>query len=325
MTNLGRVSRVRLRDDLSGLEGYHSPQIQVSVRLNTNESPYPPPPGFARAWADQLALLDLNRYPDRSSRQLRQGLGARLAQPAERFFCGNGSNEVIQTLLLAYGGPGRRALVFEPSYVLHAHIARLTGTEVVEAERPDGLAIGPEVAARVIAAERPDVVFLCSPNNPTGVVETRATVEAALGAGASLVVVDEAYAEFASWSALDLVDDEIPLVVVKTYSKVWALAALRLGFCVGPRWLVEDLEKVALPYHLPASTQLAGTLALGFVAEMEERVAAIVAERERLIRGLSAMEGFKVFPSGANFVLFRPPGDGHALWQRLLEQGVLVR
>ncbi len=313
------------RDDLRVLAGYHSPQLDVEVRLNTNESPYPPPEAFTDAWLDALRAIPLHRYPDRSAAGLRQAIAARLGQPPARVFAANGSNEVLQTLLLAYGGAGRRALVFEPTYALHSHIARITATEVVTGPRGDDFAVDPAAAVALIEREQPAVVFLCSPNNPSGTVEPRATVEAVLDAAPGLVVVDEAYGEFARWSALDLVDDARPLVVVRTFSKVWSLAALRLGFCVGPDWLVSTLEQVVLPYHLDAATQAAGTAALRFTAEMDARVALLVEERERLFVALDELPGVTVFPSGANFLLLRVHGDGHAVWQSLVDQGVLVR
>lgn len=315
---------MRLRDDLRELTGYHSPQVDVSVRLNTNESPYPPPEEFVEAFRTAVAAVPFNRYPDRGARELRAALGRFLGQPGERIFCANGSNEVLQTILLAYGGPGRRAAVFEPSYVLHAHIANITGTGVVSGERRADFTLDPTEAAAFVAAEAPDVVFLTTPNNPTGTVAPRTTVEALLEAAPGLLVVDEAYADFAPWSALELVRDGIPLVVVRTYSKVWSMAAFRLGFCVAPPDLVADLEKVVLPYHLSVPTQVAGKVALDFVAEMRARVEAIVAERERLTGALVAMDGVEVFPSGANFVLLRV-GGAHDVWQGLLDKDVLVR
>jgi histidinol-phosphate aminotransferase len=318
--------RLKLRDDLFDLEGYHSPQVQVAVRLNTNESPFPPPPEFLEAWKLGVGQADFHRYPDRAATALRTALGGFLGQPPDRLFCANGSNEVLQTLLLAYGGPGRRALVFEPSYVLHAHIARITGTGVLTGERGPGFRLDAAEAARLVADEQPEVVFLTTPNNPTGIVEPRETVEALLDAlgGGGLLIVDEAYAEFSSWSALELVDEDRALVVVRTYSKVWSMAAFRLGFGVGPAWLVDDLMKVVLPYHLSVPTQVAGTAALTFRAEMEARVQAIVAERERLLATLAGMDGVEPFPSGANFILFRSD-RGHELWKALLGAGVLVR
>jgi histidinol-phosphate aminotransferase len=317
------------RPDLAALEGYHSPQLSVDVRLNTNESPFPPPPDFVDAWLAALAAAPLNRYPDRGARALREGIGAHLGQPAGRVFAANGSNEVLQTLLLTYGGPGRRALVFEPTYALHSHICSITGTGLVAGERTADFRISPTEAGVLIAAERPAVVFVCSPNNPTGTVEARATLEAVLAAvldhGPGLLVVDEAYGEFADFSALELVADDLPLVVSRTYSKVWSLAALRLGFCIAPPAIVEELEKVVLPYHLSTATQTAGVAALAFRDEMDARVKALVAERHRLAEALGRLPGLTVYPSGANFVLVRPDGDGHALWERLVGRGVLVR
>jgi histidinol-phosphate aminotransferase len=324
--------RITPRDDLKALEGYHSPQLDVSVRLNTNESPLPPPPGFVEAWLEALAAVPLHRYPDRSAHTLRRAIADSIGQPAERLFCANGSNEVLQTLLLTYGGPGRRALVFEPTYALHSHISRLTATEVVTGARRDDFGIDADAAVRFIREHRPEIVFLCSPNNPTGTVDPAETVAAVLDAAPGLVIVDEAYGEFARDSALDLVDDDCALVVTRTYSKVWSLAALRLGYCVAPPWIVSELDKVVLPYHLDVSTQLAGTTALRFRSEMEARVAFLVEDRERLYAALDELDGVSVFPSGANFLLFRldasgpDAGDrGHAVWQALVDRGVLVR
>lgn len=316
------------RDDLRALEGYHSPQLDVRVRLNTNESPYPPPPEFVAALADRLRDVAYHRYPDRSARALRVALGELLGQPPERLFCANGSNEVLQTLLLTYAGAGRRALVFEPTYALHAHIARITGTTVVVGARRDDFHVDATAAADEIAAVRPAVVFLCSPNNPTGTVEpapTVTTVLDAVRAAGGLLVVDEAYGEFASWSAAELVADDVPLVVVRTYSKVWSLAAQRLGFAIAPRAVVVELEKVVLPYHLSVATQLAGQLALDHRGPMLDRVAALVRERERIERALDHLAGVTPFPSGANFVLFRVEGDADAVWHVLVSRGVLVR
>jgi histidinol-phosphate aminotransferase len=316
------------RDDLQALEGYHSPQLDVHVRLNTNESPFPPPAEFLDAWTAALRDARYHRYPDRSATELRAALGSHLGQPPARLFCANGSNEVLQTLLLTYGGPGRRALVFEPTYALHSHICRITATDVVESERRDDFTIDPTSAAATIEAVRPAVVFVCSPNNPTGTVEPLDTIAAIADAAAAvgaLLVVDEAYGEFADRSALDLVSDDRPVVVTRTYSKVWSLAAVRLGFAVAPAPVVAELEKVVLPYHLSVATQLAGRLALVHSTEMAARVAALVEERGRLHAALAAMPGLTVFPSGANFVLFRVHGDARAVWKALVDRGVLVR
>jgi histidinol-phosphate aminotransferase len=316
------------RDDLRALEGYHSPQVDVDVRLNTNESPYAPPAAFVERWLEALRTVDWNRYPDRAATDLRAALGAFLGQSPARLLCGNGSNEILQTLLLTYGGSGRRALMFEPTYALHAQIARATGTEVVEGERRTDYTIDPDDATATIEQCRPSVVFVCSPNNPTGTVESRATVERLAGAAAdvgAILVVDEAYGEFAQWSALELVSDDLPLVVVRTYSKVWSLAGVRLGFAVAPAWMISQLEKVLLPYNLSVPTQVAGVIALEFASEMELRVAMLLEERGRLFAALATTDGVDVCPSGANFLMLRVAGDAHELWNRLLERNVLVR
>jgi histidinol-phosphate aminotransferase len=318
------MSRPLPRADLRALAGYHSPQLDVDVRLNTNESPEPPPAAFVRAWVDALAAAPLHRYPDRAATALRNAIGGHLDQPPDRIFAANGSNEVLQTLLLTYGGAGRRALVFEPTYALHSHIARITGTEVVVDSRGDDFRVDPDHAVAAIERTRPDIVFLCSPNNPSGTVESSATVRAVADATDGLVVVDEAYGEFAAESALDLVAEDRNLVVTRTFSKVWSLAALRLGFAVAPTWLVDELDKVVLPYHLDVATQLAGELAFRFEAEMRARIGRLVEERNRLALGLAELPRVEVFPSGANFVLFRVPG-ARALWEALVARGILVR
>ncbi len=319
------MTRPQPRPDLRELSGYHSPQLDVSVRLNTNESPFPPPREFVDEWCRALAETDLQRYPDRGAVALRAAIAGRVGQPAARIFAANGSNEVLQTLLLTYGGPGRRALVFEPTYALHSHLARITGTGVVAAARDDDFAIDPDHARGVIAREQPEIVFVCSPNNPSGTVEPRATVEAVLEVAPGIVVVDEAYGEFAPESALELVSDARPLVVTRTYSKVWSLAGLRLGFAVAPEWLVDELDKVVLPYHLDVATQIAGRLALDYVDEMEARVRLLIEERERVTVALGDIPGIEPVPSGANFVLFRCTTGGHAVWEGLVARGVLVR
>jgi histidinol-phosphate aminotransferase len=313
------------REDLGLREGYHSPQVAVEVRLNTNESPYPPPAAWLDEFTRGLAELEWHRYPDRAATDLRAAIADLHGVRPEQVFCANGSNEVLQSVCLAYGGPGRTVVTFEPTYALHAHIAHLTGTGVRECPRRPDFSLDPEVVADVMAGERPAVTFLCSPNNPTGTAEDPATVRAVLAAAAGLVVVDEAYGQFADWSAVDLVADDVPLVVTRTFSKTWSLAALRLGYLVGPAPVVEMLERVALPYHLDAAKQLAGRLAVGYRAEMADRVAALVRERRRLLAELASLP-VTTWPSQANFVLFRPETrKGAEVWDELVRRSVLVR
>lgn len=313
------------RDDLALMEGYHSPQVDVAVRLNTNEAPEPPPEGFEAALVEEIRSLDWHRYPDRSYRALRGAIADLHGVSPDQVFAANGSNEVLQTLCLTYGGPGRTVGVFEPTYALHSHIARITGTGVATGERRADLGLDLDEVRRVVAESAPEITFLCSPNNPTGMVEDEATVRTVLSLAPGLLVVDEAYGQFAPWSALELVADDVPLVVTRTYSKTWSMAAARLGYLVGPRTLVAQLDQVVLPYHLDSMKQAAGRLALDFQGAMEARVAALVEERGRLTAALGDLP-VDVWPSGANFVLFRPRHrDGHDVWQHLLDRGVLVR
>lgn len=316
------------RDDVALMDGYHSPQIDVAVRLNTNESPDAPPAEWTQAIANALSEINWNRYPDRSAMALRSAIGSLHGVGPEQIFVANGSNEVLQTVMLTFGGPGRTAAVWEPTYALHSHISRITGTSVVEGERAADFSTDLGEVRRVLAEASPEVSFLCSPNNPTGVVDDEATVRAVLEMVVGvdgLLVVDEAYGQFAPWSADVLVNEETPLVVSRTFSKTWSMAASRLGYLVGPAWIIAELEKVVLPYHLDAFKQVSGTLALNHVDEMNDRVARLVEERGRLVGRLSELD-VDVWPSGANFVLFRPRSiDGAEVWQRLVDRSVLVR
>ncbi|HEV8297918.1 MAG TPA: histidinol-phosphate transaminase [Acidimicrobiales bacterium] len=320
--------RPQVRLDVALMEGYHSPQVAVDVRLNTNESPVPPPAAFSARLSAEVARVEWHRYPDRAATELRAALAARYRVDAAQVFAANGSNEVLLCALLAYGGPGRRAAVFEPTYALHSHIARIAGTEVVEGERGPNFELDLGEVRRVVDAHRPEVVFLCSPNNPTGIVDPPETVDAVLDLVrpyGGLVIVDEAYGQFAPSSAVALVDDDTPLLVSRTFSKTWSMAAARLGYCIAPSWLVAELDKVALPYHLDVVKQIAGRIALDYGAEMDRRVAGLVEERGRLIAALSDLP-VTVWPSGANFVLFRPHvRDGDLVWKALVERSVLVR
>ncbi|HZI43588.1 MAG TPA: histidinol-phosphate transaminase [Ilumatobacter sp.] len=316
---------IPVRDDLRALEGYHSPQIDVKVRLNTNESPLPPPAAWRDALAAELSRVEWHRYPDRQATELREAIAALHGVAPEMVFAANGSNEVLQTIVLTYAGPGRTVATFEPTYQMHAQIARVVGSRVVEGERNADFTLGVDEMRRVVDTAAPHVVFLTSPNNPTGLVEPAERVEQLLSIAPGLVVIDEAYAQFATWSALELVDESCPLVVTRTFSKTWSMAAVRLGYVIGPAWFVRALDAVVLPYHLDAAKQIAGRLALRFVDEMDARVRLIVAERERLSAAMRAMP-IDVTPSGANFVLFRPTSvPGREVWQALVDRSVLVR
>jgi len=318
-----------VRPDLAALEGYHSAQVDVEVRLNTNESPLPPPAAWRRELADAVAAIDFNRYPDREALALRRALADSHGVGVDEVFCANGSNEVLQCLLLAYGGPGRTVALFEPTYTLHRHIARVTGTAVAAGPRRDDFALDLDVVAEVVAASDPVLTFLCSPNNPTGRADRPEEVAAVAALAPGLLVVDEAYGQFAPSSALELRAADPAahrdVVVVRTFSKTWSMAGARLGYLVADPEVVAACELVALPYHLDAAKQVAGRLALGYLGEMERRVAAVAEERGRIAAAFAELP-VETWPSDANFLLFRPTGrPAPEVWADLVAASVLVR
>jgi histidinol-phosphate aminotransferase len=296
------------------------------VRLNTNESPFPPPQAWSDELLDELRAVSFHRYPDRPATELRTAIAELHGVTPGEVFAANGSNEVLQSLLLAFGGPGRRALLFEPTYALHSHISRLTGTEIVRGERDDAFLIDADDASRLLAEAQPEITFLCSPNNPTGRAEPRDTVAQILRDAPGMVIVDEAYGQFSSWSALDLRSPGQPgLVVTRTFSKTWAMAGARLGYLVADPQVVQACETVVLPYHLSTQTQLAGVIALRHRHEMEARVARIAEERGRVAAALGDLP-VESWPSDANFILFRPnEKSADEVWRSLLDHSVLIR
>lgn len=312
------------RPGLREVGPYDSPQLDVAVRLNANECPVPLPAAFSEDLAVVVRDLALNRYPDGEMAALRDALAARTGHPAEGIWPANGSNEVLTQLLQAYGGPGRSAAVFEPTYVLHRRLCWLTQTELAERRLDQPFRIRDDDIAWAHDAGV-DVVFVCSPNNPTGTAQTLDRIVGLAAATDALVIVDEAYADFGGESALPLVTDHANVAVVRTFSKAFALAGARIGYVLASPSLVEDLRRVRLPYHLSALTQAAGVTALRHADEAAASIDAIREQRDRLAEALSRIDGATVFPSQANFVLFQPPGDAKVTWQALLDRGVLIR
>ena len=325
---------VPLREELRGEEPYGAPQIDVPVRLNTNENPYGPSEVAADdiAASVRAAAFGLNRYPDREAWGLRTGLADYLAREvagldANRVWAANGSNEIMQQILQAFGGPGRTALSFAPTYSMYPEYARNTHTRWVAGQRREDFGIDAGAAVALIEAERPDVVFLTSPNNPTGTALDPAHTRAVLEAAPGLVVVDEAYAEFrraGTPSALELLAQFPRLVVTRTMSKAFALAGGRLGYLAADPAIVDALRIVRLPYHLSSVTQAAAEAALRHAPELLAQVDGLRVERDRTAQRLSD-DGFTVAESDANFVLFGTFADRHAVWQGLVDRGVLVR
>ena len=314
------------RPGLRELEPYESPQPDVPVRLNTNECPHPLPDAFLNELAAAVRELPLHRYPDGNMRRLLRELAATAMHPLEGVWAANGSNEILTQLLQAYGGPGRRAVVFEPTYLLHRRLCVLTYTEVEELRLDGGFELGDAQVGAAIAAA-PDIVFVCSPNNPTGNAQPLSSIVAiAQGLPDSLVIVDEAYGEFApAGSAQALIAGNPNIAITRTFSKAFALAGARLGYALAAPSVIEDLRRVRLPYHLSALTQTAGLVALRHRGDASALLGAIRVQRDRITRELRSIAGVTVYPSDANFVLFVPPGNATDVWQALLDRGVLVR
>jgi histidinol-phosphate aminotransferase len=328
-----------LREELVGLAPYGAPQLDVPVQLNVNENPYPPSAAVVEDIAASVAAVagTLNRYPDREFTELRIALAAYLntdggqgVRPAQ-VWAANGSNEVMLHLLQAFGGPGRTAVSFAPTYSMYPEYARDTGTRWVEGRRADDFVLDPDAARELVRRERPSVVLLPSPNNPTGTALPLATVEALCEAadesGDGLVVVDEAYAEFrrtGTPSALELLPSLRNLVVSRTMSKAFALAGARLGYLAAAPEICDAIRVVRLPYHLGAVTQAAALAALRHADELLARVDDLRAERDRTVDWLRD-QGLTVADSDANFCLFGTVPDRAAVWQALVDRGVLVR
>lgn len=331
------IDDLPVRDELRGKSPYGAPQLDVPVRLNTNENPYPLPEPLVERITERVreAARDLNRYPDRDAVQLRTELARYLTKTGnhpltiENVWAANGSNEVIQQLLQTFGGPGRTAIGFEPSYSMHSLISRGTGTRWISGPRNADFTLDVEAAAAAIAEHRPDVVFITTPNNPTGNAVPAETVlalyAAAQAAKPSMVVVDEAYIEFSHGaSLLPLLEGRPNLVVSRTMSKAFGAAGLRLGYLAAHPAVVDAVQLVRLPYHLSSITQATALAALEHTDTLLKYVEQLKAERDRLVAELRAA-GLEVTESDANFVQFGRFEDPHEVWQRILDRGVLVR
>lgn len=323
-----------LRDDLRGKSPYGAPQLDVPVRLNTNENPHPP----SKALVDDVvrsvaeAAAELHRYPDRDAVALRTDLAAYLsaqtgvALGVENLWAANGSNEILQQLLQAFGGPGRSAIGFVPSYSMHPIISDGTRTEWLQAARADDFGLDLDTAVAAVVERQPDVVFVASPNNPSGQSVPLPDLRRLLDVVPGILIVDEAYGEFSSQpSAVELVGEyPTKLIVSRTMSKAFAFAGGRLGYLIATPAVIDAMLLVRLPYHLSVLTQAAARAALRHADDTLGSVATLIAERERVSTALTGM-GFRVIPSDANFVLFGEFADAPATWQRYLDAGVLIR
>lgn len=331
-----KLSDLPLRDDLVGQEPYGAPQAIVPVALNVNENTHGIPENVAHDIVARVAaaVLTVNRYPDREFTELRESFARYLGHglKAENIWAANGSNEVLQHVLQAFGGPGRSLLGFTPTYSMYPLLAAGTGTEWVGVSRAADYTIGADDAAAAVRAHQPNIVFLCSPNNPTGTPLSLDVVEAVYAAsqyedGAAIVVVDEAYAEFSpsgTPSALALLEGRPRLLVSRTMSKAFAFAGARVGYLAADPAVTDALRLVRLPYHLSAFTQAAATAALAHSDEMLAMVGEIREQRDRLVRELRNL-GYEPYESASNFVLFGGVRDPRGVFSALLARGILIR
>lgn len=329
-----RMEDLPLRDELCGDKAYGAPQLHVDVRLNTNENPYPPSDALVEDFIARVRSVasDLNRYPERDAVELRTELARYISRATgvdvtvDNVWAANGSNEVLHQLLQAFGGPGRRALGFTPSYSMHPLLSKGTHTEFVSCPRGEDMRIDMDAALQAIADWHPDVVFVTTPNNPTGDVTSLEDIERIVQASPGIVIVDEAYAEFSDGPSAVTLIERYPakLVVSRTMSKAFDFAGGRLGYFVASPAFVEAVLLVRLPYHLSSLSQLAAIVALRHSEDTLATVAVLAKERDRVSEALTAM-GYSLVPSASNFVFFGLFDDAASAWQQFLDRGVLIR
>lgn len=310
------------RPEIAALSAYRPGTPPTGIRMHANESPYPPPADVMAEIADAITNSNLNRYPDVEANELRSQLSDYAGVDIECVWPGTGSNEILLNACLAYGGPGRRALLFEPTYAMHRLQATVSGMEVVSAPRGADMKLDVTVALEAIAGLRPDIVFVCSPDNPTGAVTPPEVISQIANAHDGLVICDEAYYEFSRMSMVPVLGAHPNVLVVRTLSKAFGLAGARLGYAVAHADVITNLVKVRMPYGQSTLAQVAATTVLKHRARLLERVDELIAERERVSAALS--ERAQVYESGANFILFRVPNAERVL-TGLRECGVLVR
>ena len=325
------LSDLPIRDSLKGRTPYGAPQLHVPIALNVNENSHRIPEVVAVDVVSRLAaaVININRYPDREFLELREKLAKYLGfnLTPEQIWAANGSNEVIQQIFQAFGGPGRKALGFKPTYSMYSLIALGADTEYVEAARADRYELTPDLIQAAIAEAKPDIVMLCSPNNPTGTPLSLSCIEAAYEVTEGIVVVDEAYAEFShgqEQSAISLLPGRPRLLVSRTMSKAFAFAGARLGYLAADPAVIDAMRLVRLPYHLSAFTQAAAEAALDHSSELLATVADIQVQRDRLLIELEAL-GYDPYRSDANFVLFGGVENPDQMFEALLARGILIR
>jgi histidinol-phosphate aminotransferase len=312
------------RANIKSIRPYQLPKVKIKVRLSSNENPYPLPSEIIAEFLAEAEKLALNRYPDPEVYELRSEIGSSFGFSGENILLGNGSNELIMALFLAYGGPDRNYLHLPPTYGIYKLVAQITNTRISEVYRSvEDFSLTP-ILGEILTAQT-NLLFICNPNNPTGNLTNVSLVEKIARETDSLIVVDEAYGEFGQKSAISLVREYPNIVVLKTFSKAFSLAGLRIGFLIASSPIIKTLEKVKLPYNVNALSQCMACLVWRNQARLKSSVELIVKERERLYKALKELDGLKVYPSEANFILFKVKGKGQTVWEKLVERGILIR
>lgn len=315
-----------LRPEVLDVAPYPVPDAAGYIKLDAMENPYPLPAELAGPWAEHLAGVAVNRYPDAAATGLKAalrdyyGFSSRYA-----VLPGNGSDEIIQVLTLALARPGARAMAFEPSFVMYRRCAQLAGMAYTGVTLQEDFSVPADLALARIAADRPALIFIAQPNNPSGNLFGRDLLSRIAAAAPGLVIIDEAYHAFSGTDSLPLLEAHPNVLILRTLSKL-GLAGLRIGFLVGrPEW-IGQLEKVRMPYNVGALPQAAAVFLLRHGATFAAQAACIRADRENLHRALATMPALDVWPSAANFILFRvrarPAREVH---MALLKSGVLIK
>lgn len=316
---------ISARENIQNLRAYETPQIKARIKLNSNESPWPLPDKIIEDIERAVAVVEFNRYPDASSRILREEVSRWLRVGLDNVLVGSGSNEMIQCIFLAFGGMGRTLMTFVPTYSMASKIAAITDTEEISVPLKENFS--PDIRKIVEQLEQvtPNIIYVCNPNNPTGTLFPRSFIMKLLEMTETLVVVDEAYGEFCSTSVIDLINRHANLAVVKTFSKVFRLAGARVGILVASEPIIKEVQKVKLPYNLNALSQTIATIVLRNKVLLWPAIKEIVEEREKVIEELEKIEGVVAVPSQTNFILFKTPFEGNTIYEELLRRDVLVR
>lgn len=315
-----------IKPAVRALRAYTLSPHRASVKINQNENPWDAPAEIKEEVLRRFAARKWSRYPDFVPVSLHERLAEFAGWKADGVIAGNGSNELIQALLMVSMGPGKRVLISEPTFTLYKQVATVLGGEV------ETVLLAPELTYDVVALlntieeKQPDVTIICSPNNPTGCIINESDLIALLKASRGLVVIDEAYHEFAQQSVVPLLHEHENLIVLRTFSKAMAFAALRVGYLLASPELVIEIRKAVLPYNLNAFSQIAAEVAIEkYPTLLGPAVESIVTERERLYTALSHLRGLTPVLSKGNFMVVRANTDPKRIFEELLKRDILVR